>query len=167
MCFVLNSESRNVTFFPHAASLCQFEKMIDVGPRSSPFAAAQKTDLREAAFEIHTSTWRTGIRLSFFIYLLRRMMQEGWNGWVKRSGTPPRRQTAPATDLWSWLWSRESRSPLRWRRGRCTVPQPARSLHAGTGLHPGKHNVTDKPRRGRTRTDSAVRQLRDENRMKF
>lgn len=56
------------------------------------------------------------------------------------------RQASTTTDLWSWLWSRESRFPLCWRRGRYTVPQPVRSLHAEIRLHPGKYNVTDKLR---------------------
>lgn len=51
------------------------------------------------------------------------------------------------TDLWSSLWSRESRFPPGWRRGRCTVLLTACSLLAKIRLLPGKY-MTVKQRCG-------------------
>lgn len=55
--FLLNLESKNIKFFTRCLIMSTGE-MISVGLQPSlfgAFAAAQKTDLQEAAFEIHAS----------------------------------------------------------------------------------------------------------------
>lgn len=68
-------------------------------------------------------------------------------GWTDRqAASQPGSQAT--TDLWSSLWSRESRFPPSWRRGRCTVLLTACSLLAEIRLLPGKY-MADKQRCGR------------------
>lgn len=175
--FVLNLENINITFFTRCLMMSTRE-MLNVGLKASlfgAFAAAEKTDLQEAAFEIDASLrlmlWsprRIGIQFSFsFIaatYDVRGMKRIWRVPPVRQWDTAQAdRQASTTTDLWSWLWSRESRFPLSWRRGRCTVLQPARSLHAEIGVHPGKYNVTDKLRRRCMMTDSAVSQWKPDD----